>query len=122
MWLAEVSWKKQKRSQVALWLLATLILGAIFLIGQGTEYLNLLRSQITISRNLFGTTFFTLTSFHGFHVFFGLLLLAVLFWLAARGTSKEPSGAAMDCVAIYWHFVDVVWVFIFGVVYLWKFL
>jgi len=122
MWMAEVNHKKKNRRQVALWLLATLLLGSIFLLGQGLEYLHLLRQDITISRNLFGTTFFTLTSFHGFHVFIGLLLLGVLFVLAAFGKEREPSGTAMDCISIYWHFVDAVWIIIYAVIYLWKFL
>lgn len=121
MWMAEVNHKKQKRRQVGLWLVATLALGTVFLLGQGFEYLHLLRQDVTISRNLFGTTFFTLTSFHGFHVFVGLLLLAILCGLALFGQAREPSGPAMDSIAIYWHFVDAVWVVIFAVVYLWKY-
>jgi heme/copper-type cytochrome/quinol oxidase subunit 3 len=111
---------RQKKSP-GTWLMITILLGVIFLIGQGNEYAHLLRSNVTISRNLFGTTFFTLTSFHGLHVFVGLLMLAILFWLAAWGREHEPTPAAMGTIAIYWHFVDAVWLVIFPVVYLWSY-
>lgn len=97
------------------WLGATLALGAIFLYGQGTEYWALVHQHVTISRSQFGTTFFTLTGIHGLHVFTGLLLVAVL--LAA-----SPRRAALDSIALYWYFVDAIWLVIFGVVYLWTFL
>jgi cytochrome c oxidase subunit III len=82
----------------------------------------LLRNQVTISRNLFGTTFFALTGFHSFHVLVGLVLLTILLWLAAAGRAREPAAPALEAISIYWHFVDGVWVVIFSVVYLWKFL
>lgn len=122
VWLAGLSLGQQRRRQASLWLLATIALGAVFLGGQGSEYAELLRHQVTISRNLFGTTFFTLTGFHGFHVLVGLVLLMILFWLATAGTEHEPTAPAMEAISIYWHFVDGVWVVIFSVVYLWKFL
>lgn len=121
MWRAGVNLEKGRRTRSAGWLLTTIVLGAVFLIGQGTEYLQLLRDHITISRNLFGATFFTLTGFHGLHVFVGLVLLTILFGLAMVDTQREPAGRAMDGISIYWHFVDAVWVVIFAVVYLWKF-
>ncbi|MCX7010879.1 MAG: heme-copper oxidase subunit III [Kiritimatiellaeota bacterium] len=108
--------------RVGWWLAATLALGAVFLIGQGAEYLQLLRERVTISRNMFGTTFFTLTGFHGLHVFLGLVMLAVLLGLALCGREREPSAAAVDAISIYWHFVDAVWIVIFSVIYLWAFL
>ena len=76
---------------------------------------------MTISGNLFGTTFFTLTGFHGLHVFLGLAMLAILFGLTMARKGRAPSAPAMEGVSLYWHFVDAVWVVIFGVVYLWKF-
>jgi heme/copper-type cytochrome/quinol oxidase subunit 3 len=122
LWLAERSHRRHDRRLVAVWLFATLALGAVFLAGQGLEYWHLLENNVTISRNLFGTTFFTLTGFHGFHVLIGLLLLAILLAVSTLGRKGEPAAPAMTCVAIYWHFVDVVWIFIFAVVYLWKFI
>jgi cytochrome c oxidase subunit 3 len=120
LWLAEISRKKES-VWVKWWLLATILLGAIFLTGQGFEYANLLKHNMTISRDLFGSTFFTLTGFHGFHVFFGLLLLSTLLGLSLTGRKHEPTISGMQSIAVYWHFVDAVWVVIFSVVYLWRF-
>ena len=97
------------------WLGATLALGVIFLCWQGSEYWGLFRQNVTIARNQFGTTFFTLTGIHALHVLIGLLLLVVLL----SGAGRRP---ALDSVAVYWYFVDAVWIVIFAVVYLWTFL
>lgn len=120
MWLSERSRKKQS-PWMRLWLAATIVLGAIFLSGQGIEYAHLLSEHVTISRDLFGSTFFTLTGFHGFHVLLGLLLLSVLLALAFFGRKHEPTLPGMQSIAVYWHFVDAVWVIIFSVVYLWRY-
>ena len=97
------------------WLGATLALGAIFLYGQASEYWALFRQNVTIGRNQFGTTFFTLTGVHALHVFAGLILLVILL----RGEGRRP---ALDAIAFYWYFVDAVWLAIFALVYLWTFL
>ena len=97
------------------WLAGTIALGATFLLGQGSEYLRLFRQNITISQSLFGTTFFTLTGFHGLHVLIGIVLLGVALRLS-------ENAAAFESVALYWYFVDAVWLAIFAVVYLWTFL
>ena len=122
LWRAEVSHRRGRTRALRGWLAATIVLGAGFLFGQGREYAGLLSRNITISRDLFGTTFFTLTGFHGLHVFLGVVMLAVLLSLAVFGRSPEPSEGAMNAVSVYWHFVDAVWVIIFSVVYLWAFL
>jgi len=121
LWMAEQSRKKDNVGGVRLWLFLTVVLGAIFLTGQGIEYTDLLEHNMTISRDLFGSTFFTLTGFHGFHVFFGLCLLATMLGLALWGRKGEPALVGLESVAIYWHFVDAVWIFIFAIVYLWRF-
>jgi heme/copper-type cytochrome/quinol oxidase subunit 3 len=100
------------------WLLATMALGTAFLAGQGAEYVSLIREDVTISRDLFGTTFFTLTGFHGLHVLIGLILLGTLFGLELKRRVTGPSQA-VEGVSIYWHFVDAVWMIIFPVIYLW---
>jgi heme/copper-type cytochrome/quinol oxidase subunit 3 len=97
------------------WILATVALGVVFLAGQGTEYLGLLREGIGPGSALFGTTFFTLTGLHGLHVLVGLLALASLA-LATRSRALSP--VAWEGVSLYWHFVDAVWVVVFSVVYL----
>lgn len=120
IWLADRSLEHKNHRGVIIWLLATIVLGAIFLVGQGIEYSKLLNSNVTINRNLFGTTFFTLTGFHGFHVFVGLIMLIMLAGFAMAGDFKEGKSSAMTAVSLYWHFVDVVWVFIFSIIYIWS--
>jgi heme/copper-type cytochrome/quinol oxidase subunit 3 len=115
------STRREERGGQRAWLAATIVLGSVFLVGQGLEYASLIRRDVTISRDLFGTTFFTLTGFHGLHVFLGLVMLAILLGLGARHPDDEPKSAAVGAIAVYWHFVDAVWVVIFSVVYLWAF-
>jgi len=118
MWLAGIHFRTGRRRQALAWLLATMALGTVFLAGQGSEYVSLISKDVIISRDLFGTTFFTLTGFHGLHVFIGLIMLGTLFGLELkRGVTGPPE--AVESVSIYWHFVDAVWMIIFPVVYLW---
>ncbi len=100
------------------WWVASIVLGAIFLAGQVTEYARLYADGITISTNLFTSAFFTLTGFHGFHVFVGLIALAVVGVLARAGDFHHRRRVVVDTVSIYWHFVDGIWVIIFSLVYL----
>ncbi|MDQ3809808.1 MAG: cytochrome c oxidase subunit I [Chloroflexota bacterium] len=107
-----------QRGFLRLWL-ATLALGAIFLLGQVSEYALLYAEGVTISTNLFTSGFFTLTGFHGLHVLVGLIALGVIAVLARSGDFRRGRRrAAVDAVAIYWHFVDGVWVVVFSLVYL----
>jgi heme/copper-type cytochrome/quinol oxidase subunit 3 len=104
-------------TQSARWVLATLALGAIFIIGQGAEYARLLATGTTLRSAMFGTTFFTLTGLHGLHVLVGLAALSALVASnAARAKAVRP--VAWEAVGLYWHFVDAVWVVVFSVVYL----
>ena len=105
----------KRRSGV--WLAATMILGAIFLVGQSSEYARLLGEGIGPGSALFGTTFFTLTGLHGIHVLAGLAALAALF-TANLGRARAVRAVAWEAVGFYWHFVDAVWVVVFSVVYL----
>ena len=118
VWRAGKSMEKENYPGMRLWLLATILLGAIFLFGQGFEWSHLIGEGTTISANLFGTTFFTLTGFHGVHVIIGLIMLAILAGMAYAGNFKSKRSAAVEVISLYWHFVDVVWVVIFSVVYL----
>lgn len=115
--MAERALKRSDRRGLVLWLIITVILGLAFLAGQAWEYTELISENITPARNTFGTAFFTMTGFHGFHVFGGLVMLSILTGLAAVGDFKGPHSAAVTCVSWYWHFVDLVWVFIFSLVY-----
>jgi len=107
------------RRPALVWLFATIALGTVFLAGQGTEYAILISKDVVISRDLFGTTFYTLTGFHGLHVFIGLIMLATLFGLELKKRVTSPVEA-VESVSIYWHFVDAVWMVIFPVIYLWA--
>jgi heme/copper-type cytochrome/quinol oxidase subunit 3 len=121
MWRAEKSYARGHIGAFRNWLGATIVLGAIFMFGQGREYLGLYRANVTVSRNVFGSSFFTLTGFHGLHVIFGLITLLILLALAFQ-RSERPQESAVRTIALYWHFVDWVWVVIFSVVYLWAIL
>jgi len=116
--LAERSLAARRMDAFRLWLFATILLGGAFLAGQGWEYVGLIEKQITPERNLFGATFFTLTGFHGFHVLCGLIALTVMLVLGCRRTFRPKEVAGMSAVALYWHFVDAVWIVIFSLVYL----
>ncbi len=100
------------------WLIFTIILGIIFLIGQGTEYARLFSLNITLNQNIFGSSFFTLTGFHGLHVLLGLIVLTVMAVMIYSGSFKEVELKAYKSVSMYWHFVDAVWIVVFSVVYL----
>ncbi|MBX6772387.1 MAG: heme-copper oxidase subunit III [Chloroflexi bacterium] len=102
------------------WLILTIVLGAIFLAGQGYEYVRLYLENVTISRNLWGSTFFTLTGFHGLHVLVGLISMAILAGLVEPGGQRVRGASGVEAISFYWHFVDAVWVVIFPVVYLWT--
>ncbi|WEK21579.1 MAG: cytochrome c oxidase subunit 3 [Candidatus Pedobacter colombiensis] len=121
-WRAEENFRKGDVKHLKVWLLLTILLGVIFLFGQGKEYYDLLNHQVTISSSTFGTSFFTLTGFHGLHVLIGLIVIAVLTCLAFLGDYDQPGSSLISMVGIYWHFVDIVWVFVFLIVYVLPFI
>lgn len=101
------------------WLGLTIALGAVFLAGQAAEYWKLFKSGVDVGTNIFATSFFTLTGFHGLHVFIGFLALLIFFWLAWRGDFADGKHSdAFESAGYYWHFVDVVWVFVLLTVYI----
>jgi cytochrome c oxidase subunit 3/cytochrome o ubiquinol oxidase subunit 3 len=101
------------------WWAGTIALGAIFLGGTLIEWRELVRNfQLTPSRNLFGTTYYTLVGLHGLHVTGGLVILLIVFGLGLRRRLSAAKGEAVGLVSWYWHFVDAVWVVVFTVVYL----
>jgi cytochrome c oxidase subunit 3/cytochrome o ubiquinol oxidase subunit 3 len=103
-----------------LWLLATIALGGYFIWGTWVEWRGLIWERgLTIATNLFGTTFYSLVGFHAFHVCVGLLALVAFAALAAMGRLKPSRDTLrLELVSWYWHFVDVVWVFVFTTVYI----
>ncbi|MGH2545923.1 MAG: cytochrome c oxidase subunit 3 [Actinomycetota bacterium] len=100
------------------WLLATALLGITFVGGQVFEFTVFVREGLTLSRNLFGSSFFLLTGFHGAHVTMGILMLLTLYGMSLAGRLPAERALRVELVGLYWHFVDVVWIVIFTVVYL----
>jgi cytochrome c oxidase subunit 3/cytochrome o ubiquinol oxidase subunit 3 len=100
------------------WLLATALLGMTFVGGQAYEFTSFVRQGLTLHTNLFGSSFFTLTGFHGAHVTIGIVMLLSLFGLSLRGKLGPENAETVELIGLYWHFVDVVWIVIFTVVYL----
>ena len=112
-------WTKiQRNSQ--LWIGMTALLGATFLGFQAFEFTSFVREGLTIKTNLFGSTFFTLTGFHGAHVTAGVLWLMALLYIDRKRGLGPKDALIVDIAALYWHFVDVVWIAIFTLVYLIK--
>jgi heme/copper-type cytochrome/quinol oxidase subunit 3 len=101
-----------------LWLIATAVLGLLFLSGQAFEFNKLFNEGLSLSTNLFGATFFTLTGFHGTHVFVGVLWIVFVLARAFKGGITQDNHLAVELVGLYWHFVDIVWIIIFTLVYL----
>ena len=103
-----------------IWLTVTALLGATFIGGQVYEFTSFIRKGLTLKTNLFGSSFFVLTGFHGVHVTLGILMLIALATLSWRGKIGKHNAEVVEIVGLYWHFVDVVWIVIFTVVYLIK--
>ncbi len=101
-----------------LWLLGTAILGAIFLGGQYFEFSEFYHEGLSLQTNMFGATFFTLTGFHGLHVTIGVIWLLTLLYVSLRGGLKAEDSLDLEIAGLYWHFVDIVWIVIFTLVYL----
>ena len=100
------------------WLLLTISLGAIFLYGTASEWHRLIyKDGLTISTNLFGTTYYSLVGLHGFHVVMGLLALTTVMLFTIFGAVRHEHGERIEVLSLYWHFVDAVWVVVFTVVY-----
>jgi cytochrome c oxidase subunit 3 len=101
-----------------LWFL-TIALGAIFLYGTGQEWHRLIYEHgLTISTNLFGTTYYSLVGLHAFHVTAGLVMLGIVLFFGLAGRVGTEQSARVDVLSLYWHFVDAVWVIVFTVVYI----
>ncbi len=101
-----------------IWLAATALLGMTFLAGQCYEFTEFAYEGLKLQTNLFGSTFFVLTGFHGTHVTVGVIWLWSLFMMAMRGQLPQARALDVEIAGLYWHFVDVVWVAIFTLVYL----
>jgi heme/copper-type cytochrome/quinol oxidase subunit 3 len=103
-----------------IWLLATALLGCVFLGGQVFEFTVFYREGVSLSTNLFGTSFFVLTGFHGAHVTVGVIILLSFWVMSMRGLVSQQQSLNVELAGLYWHFVDVVWIVIFTVIYLFE--
>jgi cytochrome c oxidase subunit III len=96
----------------------TFVIGVTFLVMQATDYVALANEGLTLSAGTFGTTYFTLTGFHGAHVFGGAIMLGVVLYRGLAGQFSARHHDAVEAVSLYWHFVDVVWILLFSLLYL----
>jgi heme/copper-type cytochrome/quinol oxidase subunit 3 len=100
------------------WLLATCLIGATFVGVQAYEYTHLVEKGFRPSSGLYGSTFYTMTGFHGFHVTMGVLCMSFVTWKAFRGRYSSRDHRGVEVIGLYWHFVDLVWIILFTIVYL----
>lgn len=108
--------KKNDVSGLRLWYLATAIMGVIFLGGQVYEYFTL---GYGLTTNVFSNCFYLMTGFHGLHVFIGVLLILGVLWRSRRaGHYSDSKHTGVEMAEIYWHFVDVIWILLFGLLYI----
>lgn len=114
--LAAVQRNDMKWAKV--WLLGTALGGLIFLGGQVWEFSHFVHEGLTLHTNLFGATFFVLTGTHGLHVAVGVLWLLTLFVRAVQGKLTSANAMTVEITGLYWHFVDVIWIVIFTLIYL----
>jgi cytochrome c oxidase subunit 3 len=119
IWLAERGLKRGAMGAFNLWWALTIVLGAIFLGGTALEWKKLIyQDGLTISTNLFGTTYYSLVGLHASHVIVGLTMLSIVLIFALTGKVKREHLRQLEVLSLYWHFVDGVWVVVFTVVYI----
>jgi cytochrome c oxidase subunit 3 len=110
--------RKNDQRRLLLWLAVTLVLGLAFLAGQANEYRTLIGEGMTLSSGVFGSTFFTLTGFHGAHVAGGAAFILIVLLRARSGQFTARYHDTVEMASYYWHFVDVVWLGLFSTIYL----
>ena len=118
MVLALAAIQRGDHRRLRVWLLTTALLGGTFVAGQMYEFTIFYSEGLKISTNLFGSSFYVLTGFHGAHVTIGILMLLSVWSLSLRGKLGTSQSETVELVGLYWHFVDIVWIVIFTLVYL----
>ena len=118
MVLAHSANERRDPRQTRVWLLATALLGMAFLSGQVFEFTEFVDHGLKLSTSPFGSSFYLLTGFHGAHVAVGVIMLTATALMSFGGKLRSNEGMNVELVGLYWHFVDVVWIVIFTVVYL----
>ena len=115
MHLSHTAIQRGNRRRYLIWLVATIALGVAFEAGQAFEFST---AEIHFTTNQFASAFFAMTGFHGLHVFGGLVFLSLVLYRSLRGQFNAEHHVGVAASAIYWHFVDLVWVFLFGILYI----
>jgi cytochrome c oxidase subunit 3/cytochrome o ubiquinol oxidase subunit 3 len=118
MVLALASIQRGNQRGLRIWLSATAALGLVFLGGQFFEFTAFYREGLGLTTNMFSTSFFTLTGFHGAHVTIGVIWLISIVIVSLRGGMRQDQSMNVEIAGLYWHFVDIVWIVIFTLVYL----
>ena len=110
--------KVGEKNKGTLWILVVVVLGAVFMGFQFVEFREFAHLGLTPRTNIFGTTFFILTGIHGAHVTIGVIWMAFLAYGSHKGSLRPDSSLDLEIAGLYWHFVDIVWIVIFTVIYL----
>jgi cytochrome c oxidase subunit 3/cytochrome o ubiquinol oxidase subunit 3 len=118
MVLALAAIQRGDQRRVRLWIMATALFGATFVAGQIFEFTEFYRKGLSLDTNLFGSSFYVLTGFHGAHVCMGILWLLSLWGMSMQGRLGTEKAESVEIAGLYWHFVDVVWIVIFTIIYL----
>lgn len=118
MVLALAAVQRGDMRQFRVWTLATALMGAVFLSGQIYEFTVFLEEGMSLTTSPFSSSFFVLTGFHGVHVFLGVVMLAGMWAASFTGHVTPRQSGAVENIGLYWHFVDVIWIIIFTVIYL----
>jgi len=118
MVLAVSSAQRKDDAKTNLWLLITALLGATFIGGQVYEFTTFYREGLGFTTSLFGSSFYSLTGFHGVHVSIGIIMLLSLMGIIKKGKITGDKAEVVELIGLYWHFVDIVWIIIFTLVYL----
>lgn len=118
MVLAVTSAKRHDERNTKLWLTVTALLGALFVAGQVYEFTTFYREGLGYTTSLFSSSFYTLTGFHGVHVTVGIILLLATVGMLIKNRIPGDKAETVELVGLYWHFVDIVWILIFTLVYL----
>jgi cytochrome c oxidase subunit 3 len=115
---AFASAQEDNQAQLRLWLVATVLIGATFVGVQVYEYRHLIEKGFVPSEGLYGSTFYTMTGFHGFHVTIGVICMIFVTLRAFQGRYTAKDHRGVEVIGLYWHFVDLVWIILFTIVYL----
>ena len=116
-WLAERALHRRQLVRFRLWWLLTMAMGTWFVVGQAREWQGL---TFGLGDGVFGACFYLLTGFHGLHVITGGLLMALMLWRSFRPGNYDGGEAGVTAVGLFWHFVDVIWIVLFALLYLWQ--